>query len=98
MGAYDVIADSGSQRNVAAQILPNEARLTRKYGRTIMLRQNVIANPAGLIRQRDRWAAAVAPAHRHQLTEEGRFQQVLWHEIGHYLGLDEDDLAERGLD
>jgi hypothetical protein len=94
VGAYDVIADSGSQRNVAAQILPNEARLTRKYGRTIMLRQNVIANPAGLVRQRDRWAAALAPAHRHQLTEEGRFQQVLWHEIGHYLGPLEDRAAQ----
>ena len=78
---------------MAAQILPNEARLTRKYGRTIMLRENVIANPAGLVRQRARWQAAMAPAHRHMLTEEGHFQQTLWHEIGHYLGPLEDRAA-----
>ena len=33
---------------------------------------------------------------REELLEEARITLV--HEIGHYLGLDEDDLAERGLD
>jgi predicted Zn-dependent protease with MMP-like domain len=33
---------------------------------------------------------------RQELLEEARI--TLIHEIGHYLGLDEDELAERGLD
>ncbi|MCB9758744.1 MAG: metallopeptidase family protein [Alphaproteobacteria bacterium] len=33
---------------------------------------------------------------RHQLIEELRI--TLFHEVGHFLGLDEDDLEERGLD
>jgi predicted Zn-dependent protease with MMP-like domain len=33
---------------------------------------------------------------RNELLEEARV--ILIHEIGHYLGLDEEDLAERGLD
>jgi predicted Zn-dependent protease with MMP-like domain len=35
-------------------------------------------------------------ADREQIIEELRI--TLFHEIGHFLGLDEEDLAERGLD
>jgi hypothetical protein len=34
------------------------------------------------------WEAAVAPAHREELTPDGTFYRTLWHEVGHYLGVD----------
>jgi len=36
------------------------------------------------------WTAAVAPEHAADLGEEGGFYRTLWHEIGHYLGVDRD--------
>jgi hypothetical protein len=35
-----------------------------------------------------RFGAAVAPEFRDDLSLEGGFQRTLWHEIGHYLGID----------
>lgn len=89
VGAYDVIADFGQARGGnTASILPNEAYLARRYGRTILLRANIMRDPdifAGVERT---WAAVVAPAHATELTADGAFQRTLWHEIGHYLGVD----------
>jgi hypothetical protein len=34
------------------------------------------------------WEAAVAPEHKNDLTSEGNFYRTLWHEVGHYLGVD----------
>lgn len=89
VGVYDVIADYGQTRGAnTATILPNEAYLTRRYGRTILLRGNIMRAPA-LATERDRvWEAAVAPQHANELTAEGSFQRTLWHEVGHYLGVD----------
>jgi hypothetical protein len=35
------------------------------------------------------WGAAVAPAHASELTFDGSFYRTLWHEVGHYLGVDQ---------
>jgi hypothetical protein len=86
---YDIIADFGEPRGTnTASIVPNEAYITRRYGRTILLRANIIGNPvlAGIHRQM--WEAAVAPRHRGDFTERGELNQTLWHEVGHYLGVD----------
>jgi hypothetical protein len=89
VGVYDVIADFGQARGAnTATILPNEAYLARRYGRTILIRANIMRNPQ-LIENADRtWTTAVAPAHGKELTADGNFHRTLWHEIGHYLGVD----------
>src|SRR5258705_9115036 len=62
VGVYDVVADFGQARGGnTATILPNESYLARRYGRTILLRANIMRDPsinsatAGLL------AAAVGP-------------------------------------
>lgn len=89
VGVYDVIADYGQARGGnTASILPNEAYITQRHGRTILLRGNIMRDP-GLFTERDRvWEAAVAPAHHADLTSDGSFYRTLWHEVGHYLGVD----------
>jgi hypothetical protein len=89
VGVYDVIADYGQARGGnTASILPNEAYLTKRYGRTILLRGNVMRDPK-LFAERDRvWEAAMAPAHHAEPTPDGPFYRTLWHEVGHYLGVD----------
>jgi hypothetical protein len=99
VGVYNVVADFGQARGTnTATILPNESRLTRKYGRTILLRYNVMTHPDLFAIAQAMWTAAVAPAHAQDLGEEGSFYRTLWHEIGHYLGVDRDrqgrDLSE----
>ncbi len=89
VGVYDVIADYGQARGGnTASILPNEAYLTQRYGRTILLRGNVMRAPALAAERNHAWEAAVAPAHAAELTGEGGFYRTLWHEVGHYLGVD----------
>lgn len=88
IGAYNVIADFGQARSAnTATILPNDADHSRKYGRTIMLRYNIMTNPAIFEQDRARLAAATQPEFHDHLTVEGNFQRTLWHEIGHYLGV-----------
>lgn len=102
VGTFDVIAAFGQGIEVNAEILPNDATLTRKYGRKIMLRRNFVMQPEMVGRMQRRWRAAMAPVHRHDLTGAGYFRQTAWHEVGHYLGPDtqrsgrtfEDALAE----
>jgi hypothetical protein len=89
VGVYDVIADFGQARGGnTASILPNEAYLARRYGRLIILRGNIMRSPELAGDQDLVWRAAVAPAHAAELTADGEFQRTLWHEIGHYLGVD----------
>jgi hypothetical protein len=89
VGIYHVIADFGQARGAnTATILPNDADHARKYGRTILLRYNIMTHPALFERARARFAAATASAFHADLTVEARFQRTLWHEIGHYLGVD----------
>lgn len=89
VGVYDVIADFGQARGGnTATILPNEAYLARRYGRTILLRANIMRDPT-LFEDTDAvWRAVIAPAHASELTADASFQRTLWHEIGHYLGVD----------
>ncbi len=89
VGVYHVIADFGQARGTnAASILPNEPHLVRKYGRTILLRSNLLTDPALFASARQLWEAALAPAHQSDLAPEGSFYRTLWHELGHYLGPD----------
>ena len=90
VGSYDVVADFAQSRGGnTATILPNEAYLGRRYGRTIMLRANIMRAPelfqTGSV---STWEAAVDPRHKSELTSDGNFYRTLWHEVGHYLGVD----------
>ena len=89
VGVYNVIADFGQTRGTnTATILPNESHLSRQFGRTIMIRANILTHPALFARSRAAFNAATAPAHHDDLTPEGGLYRTLWHEIGHYLGVD----------
>jgi hypothetical protein len=89
VGVYDILADFGQSRGGnTATILPNEALYARRYGRTIMIRANILQNPEIFEANRTTWQAAVATQHQNELTPEGQFYYTLWHEVGHYLGVD----------
>ncbi len=89
VGIYDVVADFGQSRGGnTATILPNEAYLARRYGRTILLRANIMRSPEIFGAANASWTAAVAPAHAQHLTADANFHRTLWHEVGHYLGVD----------
>jgi hypothetical protein len=89
VGVYDVIADFAQARGAnTATILPNESYLARRYGRTILLRANIMRNPELFQSTGGAWKTAVAPAHADELTSDGNFYRTLWHEVGHYLGVD----------
>ena len=89
VGAYQVIADFGQARGTnTATILPNDALFSRRYGRTILLRGNVMTHPELHAIELRRWRAAVAPAHADELVLDGGYQRTLWHEVGHSLGPD----------
>ncbi|ATB47207.1 NUDIX hydrolase [Corallococcus macrosporus] len=91
VGVYEVIADFGQSRGTnTASILPNDALTARRYGRTILLRENIMRNPDLFASDERIWRAAVADAHARELVSEGNFQRTLWHEVGHYLGPDRD--------
>ncbi|HUQ50428.1 MAG TPA: hypothetical protein VM056_06940 [Terriglobales bacterium] len=89
VGVYAVIADFGQTRGGnTATILPNDATISRKYGRTIMLRANIMRAPENSSTQGNTWKSVVAPEHAGDLTADGTFYRTLWHEVGHYLGVD----------
>ena len=89
VGVYDVIADFGQARGGnTATILPNESYLARRYGRTILLRANIMRNPDIFQGSGSAFGAAVAESQKGDLTSDGTFYRTLWHEVGHYLGVD----------
>lgn len=89
VGVYNIIADFGQSRGSnTATILPNDANHTRKYGRTILLRYNIMTNPGLFEGRQETFQAAVKAEHADDLTLEGPFYRTLWHEVGHYLGVD----------
>jgi hypothetical protein len=89
VGVYEVIADFGQARGTnTASILPNDSLYARRYGRTILLRENIMENPQLAELARRRWEAAMAPEFAGDFGVEGGFQRTLWHEVGHYLGPD----------
>jgi zincin-like metallopeptidase len=89
VGVYDVVADFGQARGGnTATILPNESYLARRYGRTILLRANIMRDPNIFEGTSHTFAAAVGDDQAKALTNEGNFYRTLWHEVGHYLGVD----------
>ena len=89
VGVYDVVGDFGQSRGGnTATILPNEALYARRYGRTIMIRANILQNPELFEANTSAWQAAITPEHKGELTPDGQFYYTLWHEVGHYLGVD----------
>ena len=89
VGVYDVIADFGQARGGnTATILPNESYLARQYGRTILLRANIMREPNIFEGTSRTFAAAVGEEQAKALTSDGNFYRTLWHEVGHYLGVD----------
>jgi hypothetical protein len=91
VGVYDVIADFGQARGTnTATNLPNDPLMSRRYGRIILLRENILKNPSIVAASQRIWRAAVADAHANDLGPNGDAQRTLWHEIGHYLGPDRD--------
>src|ERR1043165_5093203 len=90
VGVYDVVADFGQARGGnTATILPNETYLARRYGRTILLRANIMRDPTIFESTNRTLAAAVGEAQAKELTPDGNFYRTLWHEVGHYLGVDQ---------
>ena len=88
VGVYNVIADFGQARGAnTASILPNEDDHARKYGRTILMRYNIMTDDSLFANRKLRYDAAVEAAYRDDLTKEGGFNRTLWHEVGHYLGV-----------
>ena len=89
VGVYDVVADFGQARGGnTATILPNESYLARRYGRTILLRANIMREPNIFESTSRSFAAAVGLKQARELTSDGNFYRTLWHEVGHYLGVD----------
>jgi hypothetical protein len=89
VGVYNIVADFGQSRGTnTATILPNESEYARKYGRTILLRSNIMRNPDLFAIRRAAFQAAVADEFHGDLAVDGGFYRTLWHEIGHYLGPD----------
>src|ERR1044072_3678503 len=89
VGVYDVIADFGQARGGnTATILPNERYLARRSGRTILLRANIMRDTSIFGSSENTLAAAIGPEQAKDLTPDGNFYRTLWHEVGHYLGVD----------
>ena len=89
VGVYDVVSDFAQSRGGnTATILPNESLYGRRYGRTIMIRANILQNQEIFNASRAAFQTAVATKHANDLTPDGSFYYTLWHEIGHYLGVD----------
>jgi len=89
VGVYDVVADFGQSRGGnTATILPNETYLARRYGRTILLRANIMRDTSIFESTSRILAAAIGEQQAKELTPDGNFYRTLWHEVGHYLGVD----------
>jgi len=89
VGVYEVVADFGQSRGRnTATILPNDPLYSRRYGRTILLRENIMRNPVLFANSRAAWTAVVETGLADALTSDGAFAYTLWHEVGHYLGVD----------
>jgi len=90
VGVYNIVADFGQARGTnTATILPNESYITRKYGRTILLRRNILENPDLFSARQNAYQAAVSSEFHNAYKPEGDFFRTMFHEIGHYLGVDQ---------
>ena len=90
VGVYNVIADFGQSRGTnTATILPNEGHLSRQFGRTILIRSNILRNERIFDTALTSFKAGTDSRHHNDLAINGNFYRTLWHEIGHYLGPDQ---------
>ena len=88
VGVYNVMADFGQARGTnTATILPNESHLAQQFGRTILIRGNILTHPQLFAGSERAFVAATVDEHRGDLTPEGGLYRTLWHEVGHYLGV-----------
>ncbi len=95
VGVYNIIADFGQARGAnTATILPNEGHLSRQYGRTILIRGNIVTNAKSFAVGKASFDAAIDPSQHNDLLPEGNLYRTLWHEIGHYLGVDRTTSGE----
>jgi hypothetical protein len=91
IGVYDVIVDFGQARGRnTATALPNDPLFAKRYGRIILLRANIMRNPELFGNSQTIWKALMTSPFDGDLSEEGELNRTLWHEIGHYLGVDRD--------
>jgi hypothetical protein len=98
VGVYDVIADFGQARGRNGAItLPNDPLMAQRYGRVLLMRQNILRNPELFADSQSMWKALMASPFDGDFTEQGEFLRVLWHEVGHGLGVDRDKRG-RSLD
>jgi hypothetical protein len=89
VGVYNIIADFGQSRGAnTASILPNDPNHSRKYGRIILLRYNIMTDPGLFSDRKEKFTAAVIREQAEDLSLDGPFYRTLWHEVGHYLGVD----------
>lgn len=87
VGVYNIVADFGQARGTnTATILPNEGHLSRQFGRTILIRSNILRNERIFESSLRNFQAGTALEFHGDLDLEGNFYRTLWHEIGHYLG------------
>jgi hypothetical protein len=88
LGVYNVMSDFGQARGTnGATILPNESHLAQQFGRTILIRANLLTHPQLFAGNQRAFVAATVDGHRDDLTGEGSLYRTLWHEVGHYLGV-----------
>ena len=88
VGVYNVMADFGQARGTnTASILPNESHLAQQFGRTILIRANILTEPHLFAGSERAFVAATVDEHRGDLSPEGGLYRTLWHEVGHYLGV-----------
>ncbi len=91
IGVYDVIVDFGQARGRnTAFALPNDPLFIKRYGRNILLRANIMRNEELFGNSQVVWKALMTSPFDGDLSEEGELNRTLWHEIGHYLGVDRD--------
>jgi len=89
VNVYNVIADFGQARGTnTATILPNESHLSRQFGRTILIRANILTHPTLFAGNENAFNAATPAEHHGDPAPEGGLYRTLWHEVGHYLGAD----------
>jgi len=87
VGVYNVAADFGQSRGAnSATILPNEGYLATQYGRTILIRGNIMTNDGVFALAENAYQAATSAVHHGDLTRDGNLYRTFWHEVGHYLG------------
>jgi hypothetical protein len=96
IGVYDVIADFGQARGRnTATALPNDPLFVKRYGRNILLRGNILSDPDLFGNMQTAWKALMTSPFDNDFSEEGELDRTLWHEIGHYLGVDRDKRGRR---